>query len=121
MPGADENWAARAPGGPRPAWADEESYALPFHPLERGEDAWRALAGFILEGRPHPDDVEPRTVPLNGYRITDPQAPDPAQARASFERAVRAMAPPRLLRVNPDGSIATSDGMEKHGTASVRP
>ncbi len=104
-------WAGEHAVEPELDWEDEEPYPLPFHPLELGEDALRALAGFILEGRPDPDDVEPRTVPLNGYRITDPQAADPAAARAALERAVRAMAPPRLLRVNPDGSITTSDGL----------
>ncbi|WP_405605221.1 DUF6928 family protein [Streptomyces sp. NBC_01410] len=37
---------------------DEEPYPLPFHPLDLGEEALRALCGFIQEGRPEPDDVD---------------------------------------------------------------
>ncbi len=33
---------------------DGEPYALPFHPLQMGEDALRSLCGFIVEGRPDP-------------------------------------------------------------------
>jgi hypothetical protein len=103
-------WAGQHPVEPDPDWEDKEPYPLAFHPLELGEDALRALAGFILEGRPHPDDVDPYAIPLNGYRVTDPHAPDPALARAALERAVRAMAPPRVLRFNLDGSITTFEG-----------
>ncbi|MET8982981.1 hypothetical protein ABZX85_46150 [Streptomyces sp. NPDC004539] len=68
--------------GDRPAeiipWPGEEDepYALPFHPLEFGEDALRALCGFILEGRPHPDDVDAEAVQLHGFRIRNPDAPE---------------------------------------------
>ncbi|QMU79831.1 hypothetical protein GXW83_33150 [Streptacidiphilus sp. PB12-B1b] len=103
-------WAGQHPVDPDPDWEDEEPYPLPFHPLELGEDALRTLAGFILEGQPHPDDVDPYTIPLNGYRVTAPHAPDPALARAALERAVKSMGPPRILRFNPDGSITTSAG-----------
>jgi hypothetical protein len=79
-------WAGEYPVEPDPEWEDEEPYPLPFHPLELGEDALRALAGFILEGRPHPNDVDPYTVPLYGYRVTD-------------------------FRCNPDSSITKSYGL----------
>lgn len=66
-------WAGDHPVDPDPDWEDEEPYALPFHPLELGEDALRALAGFFLEGWPHPDEVEADSVPLNGYQASDGQ------------------------------------------------
>ena len=53
----------------------EDPYPLPFHPLELGEDALRALFGFIVEGLPDPDDVDPYDVPLQGFRVADPTRP----------------------------------------------
>ncbi|MFE5828830.1 DUF6928 family protein [Streptomyces sp. NPDC056508] len=64
-------WAGERPVEPDPEW-DEEPYALPFHPLELGNDALRALFGFLLEGRPLPEDVDPDEVPLLGFELTDP-------------------------------------------------
>ncbi|MGC9382829.1 DUF6928 family protein [Streptomyces sp. MH13] len=49
-------WAGDRPVESDPEW-DEELYALPFHPLELGNEALRALFGFLLEGRPLPEDV----------------------------------------------------------------
>ncbi|MEU4077228.1 hypothetical protein AB0F26_08920 [Streptomyces venezuelae] len=51
-----------------PEW-DEEPYALPFHPLELGNEALRAFFGFLLEGRPLAEDVDPDEVPLLGFRL----------------------------------------------------
>ncbi|MEU6599296.1 DUF6928 family protein [Streptomyces flaveolus] len=71
--------------GDRPAdfvpWPgeEEEPYALPFHPLDMGEDALRALCGFIQEGRPQPDDVDAEAIALYGFHVRDPHGPDPAQ------------------------------------------
>ena len=47
-------WAGEHPVTPVPGWPNQEPYPLPFHPLDMGEDALRALFGFILEGRPSP-------------------------------------------------------------------
>lgn len=61
-----------------PYWAgehpvdDQVPYPLAFHPLELGEEALRTFAGFVLEGRASPADADPDAVPLNGYRVTDP-------------------------------------------------
>ncbi|MFE5832530.1 DUF6928 family protein [Streptomyces sp. NPDC056488] len=59
--------------GDRPVECDrergEEPYALPFHPLELGKEALRALFGFLLEGRPLSEDVDPDEVPLLGFRL----------------------------------------------------
>ncbi|MFF3988728.1 DUF6928 family protein [Streptomyces sp. NPDC001797] len=54
---------------------DEEPYPLAFHPLELGEDALRALCGFIQEGRPDPDDVDADTIELHGSIRGTPTGP----------------------------------------------
>ncbi|MGW3774448.1 DUF6928 family protein [Actinomadura verrucosospora] len=41
-------WAGERAVEPDPTWDDEEPYALPFHPLEMGEDALRFLFGFVI-------------------------------------------------------------------------
>lgn len=48
-------WAGDRPADIVP-WPgeEEEPYALPFHPLDLGEDALRTLCGFIQEGLPGP-------------------------------------------------------------------
>ncbi|WP_067508181.1 hypothetical protein [Actinoplanes sp. TFC3] len=55
----------------RAFWAGEHpvdsSYPLPFHPLELGEAALRALFGFILEGTPAPDDLDADSVHLHAF------------------------------------------------------
>ncbi|MFF9065110.1 DUF6928 family protein [Streptomyces sp. NPDC014891] len=61
-------WAGDRPVEFDPEWG-EEPYALPFHPLELGNEALRACFGFLLEGRPAPDDVDPDGVPLLGFRL----------------------------------------------------
>lgn len=88
------------------AWGGgQPTYPLVFHPLELGEEALRAFAGFVLEGRPLPGDVDPDTVPLNGYRVTDPDGPDPARGRVEIRQRAAAMRPHRVLRFNADGTI----------------
>ncbi|MFG2262275.1 DUF6928 family protein [Streptomyces sp. NPDC048720] len=61
-------WAGDRPVVP---WPDEEEepYPLPFHPLDLGEDALRALCGFVREGRPEPDDLDTDGIRLHGYRV----------------------------------------------------
>ncbi|MFD7906922.1 DUF6928 family protein, partial [Kitasatospora sp. NPDC059747] len=70
---------------------DDRPYPLPFHPLEMGEDALRALCGFVLEGLPAPDDVDADAVGLHGFLVRDPGAPEPpvveAQRRATVAAA----------------------------------
>jgi hypothetical protein len=34
----------------------------------------RALFGFVIEGYPHPDDVDAEAVHLHGFRVTDPSS-----------------------------------------------
>ncbi|MFJ9567108.1 DUF6928 family protein [Streptomyces fuscichromogenes] len=70
-------WAGDRPVGtePRPD-EDEEPYPLPFHPLELGEDALRALCGFVHEGCPEPDDVDADAIGLYGFRARNPHGSD---------------------------------------------
>lgn len=64
-------WAGEHPVEPEYDHDDEEPYALPFHPLDLGEEALRAFFGFVLEGRPDPDDVDADRVRLHGFRVND--------------------------------------------------
>ncbi|GAA2502405.1 DUF6928 family protein [Winogradskya humida] len=73
-------------------------YPLPFHPLELGEDALRALFGFILEGRREPDDVDPFDVPVHGFRVEDPTGEEQAAREAQFVAWMEAAGPPRTVR-----------------------
>jgi hypothetical protein len=87
--------------GERPAdiirWPDrdEEPYALPFHRRELGEDALRGLCGFILEGRPEPDDVDADTIRLHGFQVRDPHGSDPVEQQPGRARGPAAYS--RLL------------------------
>jgi hypothetical protein len=57
--------------GDHPAVAEDEeedSYPLPFHPLDLGEAALRELFGYQLEGYVDPSLLEPASVPLVRYR-----------------------------------------------------
>ncbi|PYC83203.1 hypothetical protein C7C46_09380 [Streptomyces tateyamensis] len=97
--------------GERPAqiipWPDveEKPYPLPFHPLVMGEDALRALCGFVAEGRPDPSDVDAEAIDLHGFLVRDPNAPDPAVREAALRAAVAAMGPPRTYVLGPDGTL----------------
>ncbi len=67
-------WAGERPVGPWPDDEDDEPYPLPFHPLELGEDALRALVGFTIEGHLDPEDVDAEEVELLGHRVGAPAA-----------------------------------------------
>ncbi|MET8151818.1 DUF6928 family protein [Actinoplanes sp. NPDC049668] len=64
-------WAGEHSVEPNPDWEDEEPYPLPFHPLELGEEALRALFGFVLEDYPHPDDINADAVHLHGFLVRE--------------------------------------------------
>ncbi|WP_329575507.1 hypothetical protein OG500_01395 [Kitasatospora sp. NBC_01250] len=99
-------WAGdRAAGAIAWPGEDERPYPLPFHPLDMGEDALRALCGFVLEGRPEPRDVEADAVDLHGFLVRDPNAPDPAEKEAALRAAVAAMGPPRAYLLGADGTL----------------
>ncbi|MFI9392145.1 DUF6928 family protein [Streptomyces bauhiniae] len=101
-------WAGDRPANVIP-WPDEDedTYPLPFHPLELGEDALRALCGFAQEGRPEPDDVDADNIRLHGFQVRDPHGPAPAPQEAQLQRA---MGPPRVYTFDPDGSLIERDG-----------
>ncbi|MFF3653937.1 DUF6928 family protein [Streptomyces olivochromogenes] len=89
---------------------DEEPYPLPFHPLELGEDALRALCGFVQEGLPEPDDIDAYAIALHGFHVRFPHGPDPAEEEAKLQRITETMGPPRFYKLGPDGSLIESDG-----------
>jgi hypothetical protein len=98
-------WAGQHPVEPMPGWPNQEPYPLPFHPLELGEDALRALFGFILEGYPSPDDIEPENVHMHQFRVADPAGEEQAAREAAYAQARQAMGPPRFFRLGPDGAL----------------
>ncbi|MFJ9755057.1 DUF6928 family protein [Streptomyces sp. NPDC101149] len=105
-------WAGDRPADVIP-WPDEdeEPYPLPFHPLELGEDALRALCGFVREGHPEPDDIDTANIRLHGFRVRDPHGPDPAEREAALQKAMEAMGPPRFFSLGPDGSLIERDDL----------
>jgi hypothetical protein len=98
-------WAGEHPVRPVPGWPHQEPYPLPFHPLDLGEEALRALFGFIVEGYPHPDDINAEAIHLHGFRVTDPSGEEQAAREAMYKQARRTMGPPRLFRMGPDGTM----------------
>ncbi|URN11635.1 hypothetical protein LUW77_06150 [Streptomyces radiopugnans] len=105
-------WAGNRPADVIP-WPDEEEeeeeeeepYPLPFHPLELGEDALRALCGFTLEGRSEPGDIDAGAIELHGFRARDTSETGPAEREAELRRAMETMSPPRFYTLGPDGSL----------------
>ncbi|MGX7674322.1 DUF6928 family protein [Plantactinospora sp. DSM 117369] len=98
-------WAGEHPVEPMPGWPDRGPYPLPFHPLQLGEEALRALFGFVVEGRPDPDDIDAEAVSLHGFRVTDPTGREQAEREADHRRVRQMMGPPRLFRMGPDGTM----------------
>jgi hypothetical protein len=80
-------WAGEHPVEPMPGLPDEDPYPLPFHPLDLGEDALRALFGFIIEGVPGPDDINVEAVHLHEFRVADPSGTEQAARAAAYEQA----------------------------------
>jgi hypothetical protein len=66
-------WAGKRPAGS--LTFDGPPYPLPFHPLDLGEDALRALFGFNYEGFYRDDDLDLERIALAGFtvplRLTD--------------------------------------------------
>lgn len=89
-------WAGKHPT--EPAWEDADPYPLPFHPLDLGEEALRALFGFILEGRPDPEDIDPEEVHMHHFRVSDPSGEEQAQRVAAYARVREAMGQRRMYR-----------------------
>jgi hypothetical protein len=102
-------WAGAHPVEPVSGWPDEGPYPLPFHPLELGEEALRALFGFVLEGHPDPDDIEAAGVHLHGFRVTDPSGQEQATREAAYAQARQAMGTPQMFRMGPGGTMQEID------------
>ncbi|MFI6746163.1 DUF6928 family protein [Actinomadura luteofluorescens] len=98
-------WAGERAVEPDPTWDDEEPYALPFHPLEMGEDALRFLFGFVIEGFPEDTDLNAEEIPVHGFRVTDPTGREQAEREAAYAEAIARMGPPRRFRLGPDGNL----------------
>jgi hypothetical protein len=84
---------------------DEDPYPLPFHPLELGENALRALFGFVLEDYPDPDDIDADAVHVHGFHVSGPSGKEQAEREAGQGEALRKMGPPRTFRMGPDGKF----------------
>lgn len=78
---------------------------MPFHPLDLGEEALRALFGFVIEGRPHPDDIDADMVSLYGFRVADPTGREQQDREALMRELKSRMAPPRMYRMGADGAM----------------
>lgn len=77
----------RAGAHPVEPWDDDDpAYPLPYHPLELGEEALRNLFGFILEGRPRPDDVDAESVVLHAFSVVDATGGAPARSQDAGRR-----------------------------------
>lgn len=98
-------WAGEHPVEPIPGWPDQRPYPLPFHPLQLGEDALRALFGFVLEGMPEPDDIDPDAVQLHEFRVADPSGAEQAARETAYEQAMRDVGPLRMFKRGPDGTM----------------
>jgi hypothetical protein len=92
-------WAGEHAVEPIPGWPSQEPYPLPFHPLELGEDALRALFGFVIEGYPDPDDITADEVHMHEFRVSDPTGQEQAEREAEMARAIEMMGPPRRFRM----------------------
>lgn len=95
-------WAGTHPV--EPTFPDSGPYPLPFHPLELGSQALRALFGFSLEDR-RDRDVDPFDVPLHGFRVADPTGREQAEREARMRQVLQMMRPPRRYRYAPDGTL----------------
>jgi hypothetical protein len=54
--------------------------------LDVRRDALRSLFGFIWQGRPRSDDVDPYNVPVHGFRASDASGQEQAAREARKAR-----------------------------------
>ncbi|WP_033225995.1 MULTISPECIES: DUF6928 family protein [unclassified Streptomyces] len=105
-------WSGDRPADVMP-WPDEEEtpYPLPFHPLDLGEDALRALCGFVMEGLPAPDDVATDAIELHGFLVRTPDALAPTNQEVTPHGAAETMPTPRFYALDPDGTLTERPGL----------
>ncbi|GID29354.1 DUF6928 family protein [Paractinoplanes brasiliensis] len=96
-------WAGEHPV--EPMFPDQGPYPLPFHPLELGEEALRALFGFTIEGRREPADIDPDDVPVHVFRVTDPSGKEQETREAAAEQIRSGLGPLRIYQRGPDGDL----------------
>ncbi|MEU8664801.1 DUF6928 family protein [Actinoplanes philippinensis] len=97
-------WAGERPVT-SPGFPGQGPYPLPFHPLELGEDALRALFGFTIEGRREPDDVDAGAVALHGFQLADPTGREQVERENHMREVLSRMGPPRRYRMGADGTF----------------
>ncbi len=99
-------WAGERPHQPTALFGPPGPNPFPtgFHPQSLGNEAMRALFGFILEGRHQPDDIDAWAVPLLGFHLIDPDAPG-AGERAEQLRAATSTMVRRTYEMGPDGAV----------------
>jgi len=78
-------WAGEHPVARSRQFPGRPPYPLPFHPLELGDAALLALAGFAVEGRPADDLIDPWAVRLISYQVT-PASPVTSGGLEAFVR-----------------------------------
>lgn len=101
-------WTGQHPHEPEKfiVGAGPSPFPTPFHPLAFGNAAVRALFGFTVEGRRSPGDLDPWTVRLHGFRVTDPEGPSLAERQARMRQAVAGMTLTSYrMEKAPDGRI----------------
>ena len=57
------------------------------------------MFGFIIEGHPEPDDIDPCEVHMHEFLVSDPTGEEQAKRDAAMRAAVAAMGPPRRFRM----------------------
>jgi hypothetical protein len=105
-------WAGEHPVQPVPGWLDQGPYPLPFHPLELGEEALRALFGFVIEGRPEPTDLDPFAVPMYGFRASDPTGREQAVREQALAH-VRSQAASLRFSTYVDGVMVEAGSLDE--------
>jgi hypothetical protein len=70
-----------------------------------GEEALRALFGFVIEGYPNPDDVDADAVHMYTFRVADSTGVTQAEREVAYAQALAAMGPSRIFRMGADGHM----------------
>jgi hypothetical protein len=81
-----------------------ERYQLPFHPLDLGNAALRALFGFALGGRQQPTDIDAGSIKLAGFQVPS-TSPVANEVLAEFTRTHKRT----TYRVGPNGQLIKVD------------